>query len=107
MLIISLPSGAAALPPYEFRGNARERGRRSVGAGLLEIDTRPPVAALRLSSRMESVMVGRMAVFPTGLFVVTTLTKAAPVTPIPEENRISPVRFDVVDHGCLDVPSLL
>ena len=74
MLIISLLSGAAAPPPYEFRGNARERGRRSVGAGLLEIDTRPPVAALRLSSRMESVMVGRMTVFPTGLFVVTTLT---------------------------------
>jgi hypothetical protein len=48
-----------------------------------------------------------MAVFPTGLFVMTALTKAAPVAPIPEKNRISPVRFDMVDHGCLDVASVL
>ena len=42
MQIVSLPPGAASPPPYEFRGNERERGRRSVGAGLLEIHTRPP-----------------------------------------------------------------
>ena len=56
---------------------------------------------------MESVMVSRMAVFPTGLFVVTTLTKAAPVAAIPEENLISPVRFDMVDHRRLNVASVL
>lgn len=50
MLIISLPSGAAAPPPYEFRGNARERGRRSVGPRLLEIHTRPPGLPLQLFS---------------------------------------------------------
>ena len=78
-----------------------------MGAGLLEIDTRPPGAAIGLSSRMESIMIGRMAVFPSGLLVVATLAKAAPVAAIPKERRISPVRFDVIDHRCFDVPSFL
>ena len=56
---------------------------------------------------MESVMIGWMAIFPSGLLVVTTLAKAAPVAAIPEERRISPVRNDVIDHCCFDVPSFL
>jgi hypothetical protein len=48
-----------------------------------------------------------MAVLASGLFVVTTLAKAAPVASIPEERRISPVRNDVVDHRCFDVASFL
>ena len=56
---------------------------------------------------MESVMIGWMAIFPSGLLVVTTLAKAAPVAPIPEEHRISPVRFDVIHDRCFDVPSFL
>jgi hypothetical protein len=48
-----------------------------------------------------------MAVLASGLLVVTTLAKAAPVASIPEERRISPVRNDVIHHRCFDVASFL
>ena len=53
-------------------------------------------------------MVGRMAVFPTSLFVMTALTKAAPVAAIPEECLVTTVWNDMVnDCSCHDLPLLL
>ena len=78
-----------------------------MGDELLEIDTRPPGPRSDFRPAWKSVMVGWVAGFPSGLLVMTTLAKAAPVAPIPEERCISPVRFDVIDHRCLNVASFL
>lgn len=42
-----------------------------------------------------------------GLDAVVTVAEALPVAPVPEENAVSSVRFDVVDIGRLDVAALL
>ena len=42
-----------------------------------------------------------------GLDTVMSVTEALPVAPVPEENAVSSVRFDVIDIGRLDVAALL
>ena len=44
-----------------------------------------------------------MHVFSTGLLTVMAVTERLPVTPLPEQNRVASVRFDVVDVGRPDV----
>lgn len=63
-----------------------------------EIQTAPPVLFI---------FVDGVAIFCHRFMIVTFLTKALPVTSIPEELRIASVGYDVVDNRRLDVPTFL
>lgn len=54
-----------------------------------------------------SVLVLRGVILVSGFDAVVTVAEALPVAPVPEENTVSSVRFDVIDIGRLDVAALL
>ena len=56
---------------------------------------------------LRSVLVLRGVILVSGLDAVVTVAEALPVAPVPEENTVSSVRFDVIDIGRLDVASCL
>ncbi len=54
-----------------------------------------------------SVMIRGSRVFSSCLLIVMLLTKRLPVASIPEEFLITSMRCDMVDDGCLHVPTFL
>jgi len=77
-------------------------------------DSDPPPGAApartpprRSTPESQSILVLRGVILISGLDAVVTVAEALPVAPVPEENTVSPVRFDVIDIGRLDVAALL
>ena len=56
---------------------------------------------------LRSVLVLGSVILVSCLDAVVTVAEALPVAPVPEENTVSSVRFDVIDIGRLDVAALL
>ena len=82
------------IPPYEFRVFSRLRGRRSWTEGLQRFAS----PALR----SDSVLVLDVPVFGHRLMVMTALAKGLPVRFVPEQFRITAMRFDMVNDRCRD-----
>ena len=82
------------IPPYEFRVFSRLRGRRSWTEGLQRFAS----PALRT----DSVLVLDVPVFGHRLMVMTALAKGLPVRFVPEQFRITAMRFDMVNDRCRD-----
>lgn len=82
------------IPPYEFRGFSHLRGRRSWTEGLQRFAS----PALRT----DSVLVLDVPVFGHRLMVMTALAKGLPVRFVPEQFRITAMRFDMVNDRCRD-----
>ena len=53
----------------------------------------------------SSVSVLRIPVLCPGLPVVASLAQRLPVVPVPEQDAVTPVGLDMVNHGCFRVPS--
>ena len=81
------------IPPYEFRVFSRLRGRRSWTEGLQRFAS----PALRT----DSVLVLDVPVFGHRLMVMTALAKGLPVRFVPEQFRITAMRFDMVNDRLL------
>lgn len=70
---------------------------------LVEIDTRPSPSG----DFLESIMILRCLIFIPRLLIVAMLAECLPVALVPEQFRISSVRFDVVHDCCLGISSFL
>ena len=67
----------------------------------------PRTQPYRYTPELRSILVLRGVILVSGLDAVVTVAEALPVAPVPEENTVSSVRFDVIDIGRLDVVALL
>lgn len=78
------------IPCVQFCENLRLRGRRSSAVYPVEIRIPPRVS--------ESVL--RIGILVPCLVIMAGFAKALPVVLVPKKNRVTTVRFYMIDHRC-------